>query len=35
MEKLVDIVHFLHLEINNAFGLAGIILLSRSSQKAS
>jgi len=23
MEKLVDIVHFLHLEINEAFGSAG------------
>ena len=24
MEKLVDIVHFLHLEISNAFGNAGL-----------
>jgi hypothetical protein len=27
MEKLIDIVHFLHLEIYNAFGCAGIILM--------
>lgn len=26
MEKLVDIVHFLHLEIKEGFGIAGMLL---------
>jgi hypothetical protein len=29
MEKLIGIVHFLHLEIYNTFGCAGIVLMTR------